>query len=69
MVKEILNSSQLQNLNEDYKNMFKQIAIAEYNPNDEKNKYIISKCNKYTYKINSIKQNGTWLFGEDKIFN
>lgn len=67
--KEILNSSQLQNLNEDYKNMFKQIAIAEYNPNDEKNKYIISKCNEYTYKINSIKQNGTWLFGEDKIFN
>lgn len=58
-----------QNLNEDYNNMFKQIAIAEYNPNDEKNKKIISKCNKYTYKINSIKQNGTWLFSEDKIFN
>lgn len=64
--KEILYSSQLINMNEDYKNMFKQIAIAEYNPNDPNNKYIVSKCNEYTYKLNTIKHNGTWLLGEDK---
>lgn len=64
--KEILYSSQLMTMSEDYKNMFKQIAIAEYNPNDEDNKYIVSKCNEYTYKLNTIKQDGTWLFGEDK---
>ena len=64
--KEILYSSQLQKMDEDYKNMFKQIAIAEYNPNDSDNKYIVSRCNEYTYKLNKIKQNGTWLLGEDK---
>ena len=64
--KEILYSSQLQCMDEDYKNMFKQIAIAEYNPNDTDNKYIISKCNEYTYKLNTIKQDGTWLLGEEK---
>ena len=64
--KEILFSSQLQKMDEDYKNMFKQIAIAEYNPNDSDNKYIVSRCNEYTYKLNKIKQNGTWLLGEDK---
>ena len=53
-------------MNEDYKNMFNQISIAEYNPNDVDNKYIISKCNEYTYKINTIIQDGTWLLGEDK---
>ena len=52
-------------MNEDYKNMFNQISIAEYNPNDEDNKYLISKCNEYTYKINTIIQDGTWLLGED----
>ena len=46
--------------------MFKQIAIAEYNPNDFDNKYIVSRCNEYTYKLNKIKQDGTWLLGEDK---
>lgn len=46
-----------------YINMFKQISVAEYNPNDEKNKYISSKCNEYTRKVNTIKQDGTWLLG------
>ena len=64
--KEIIFSSQLQKMDEDYKNMFKQIAIAEYNPNDLDNKYIVSRCNEYTYKLNKIKQTGTWLLGEDK---
>lgn len=64
--KDILHSSQLNKMNEDYKNMFSQISIAEYNPNDEDNNYIISKCNEYTYKLNTIKQDGTWLLGEDK---
>lgn len=65
--KEILSSSQLQSMDEDYRNMFTQIAIAEYNPNDEDNYYIISKCNEYTYKLNSIEQDGNWQLGEDKI--
>ena len=65
--KDILHSSQLNAMDEDYKNMFKQIAIVEYNPNDEDNKYLISKCNEYTYKINTLNQNGNWLLGEDKI--
>ena len=64
--KDIIHSVQLNVMNEDYKNMFNQISIAEYNPNDEDNKYIISKCNEYTYKINTIIQDGTWLLGEDK---
>ena len=64
--KDIINSAQLKFMNEDYKNMFNQISIAEYNPNDVNNKYIISKCNEYTYKINTIIQDGTWLLGEDK---
>ena len=64
--KEILYSSQLLTMDEDYKNMFKQIAIAEYNPNDSNNKYIVSRCNEYTYKLNKIQQDGTWLLGEDK---
>ena len=64
--KNILNSLQLIAMEEDYKNMFNQIAIAEYNPNDMDNKYIVSKCNDYTYKLNTIKQDGSWLFGEDK---
>ena len=64
--KEIYYSSQLLAMDEDYKNMFKQIAIAEYNPNDSDNKYIVSRCNEYTYKLNNIKQDGTWLLGEDK---
>ena len=50
---------------EDYKNMFKQIAIAEYNPNDPDNKYIVSRCNEYTYKLNAIQHDSTWLHGED----
>ena len=64
--KEIFNSSQLYAMGEKYRNMFKQIAIAEYNPNDPDNKYIISKCNEYMHKLNTIKQDGTWLLGEDK---
>ena len=64
--KDIIHSAQLKSMNEDYKNMFNQISIAEYNPNDVDNKYIISKCNEYTYKINTIIQDGTWLLGEDK---
>lgn len=51
-------------MKENYKNMFKQISIAEYNHNDEKN--IFLKWNEYTYKINTIKQEGTWLLGEEK---
>lgn len=65
--KEILNSSQLHPMDEDYKNMFMQISIAEYNPNDEDNKYIITKCNEYTYKLNSIEHDGSWQLGEDII--
>ena len=53
-------------INEEYKNMFKQVAIVCYNPNDEENKYIISKCNKYTLTLNLIVQDGTWKLGEDK---
>ena len=64
--KDILLSTQLQKMDADYKNMFKQIAIAEYNPNESDNKYIVSRCNEYTYKLNNIKQDGTWLLGEDK---
>ena len=63
--KDIIHSAQLKSMNEDYKNMFNQISIAEYNPNDVDNKYIISKCNEYTYKINTNIHDGTWLFGED----
>ena len=63
--KDIIHTVQLNAMNEDYKNMFNQISIAEYNPNDEDNKYLISKCNEYTYKINTIIQDGTWLLGED----
>jgi transcriptional regulator with XRE-family HTH domain len=63
--KDIIHSAQLKSMNEDYKHMFNQISIAEYNPNDVNNKYIISKCNEYTYKINTIIQDGTWLLGED----
>lgn len=65
--KDIFLSSPLQEMADDYKNMFKQIAIAEYNPNDPNNKYIVSKCNAYTYNLNKINQDGTWKFGEDKI--
>lgn len=64
--KEILYSLQLQSMDEDYRSMFRQIAIAEYNPNDPDNKYIVSKCNEYTYKINTNKQDSTWFLGEDK---
>lgn len=64
--KDIFLSSQLQEMKDDYKNMFRQISIAEYDPNDINNKYIISKCNTYTYNLNTIKQDGTWKFGEDK---
>ena len=63
--KEILSYLQLQSLDVDYKNMFNQISIAEYNPNDSDNKYIITKCNEYTYKLNTIKQDGTWQLGEE----
>ena len=62
----IANMWQLKSMNEDYKNMFNQISIAEYNPNDVDNKYIMSKCNEYTYKINTIIKYGAWLLGEDK---
>ena len=50
--KDIYKSFMLQTLNEEYKNMFKQIAIVDYNPNDKENKYIISKCDKYTLALN-----------------
>ena len=63
--KEILSYLQLQSLDADYKNMFNQISIAEYNPNDIDNKYIITKCNEYTYKLNTIEQDGTWKLGEE----
>ena len=63
--KDILHSSQLNAMDKDYKEMFNQIAIAEYDPNDKDNKYLISKCNEYTYKINALKQDGNWLLGED----
>lgn len=64
--KDIFNCHQLQEMDDDYKNMFKQIAIAEYNPNDVDNKYVVSKCNAYTYNLNNIEQDGTWKFGEDE---
>ena len=64
--KDIYYSSMLQELNEEYKNMFKKVAIVDYNPNKAENKYIISKCNKYTLTLNSIAQDGTWKLGEDK---
>ena len=64
--KEILQSKQLNELNDDYHDMFLQIAIAEYNPNDLENVYNISKCNEYTLKLNNMKQNGKWLLDEDK---
>lgn len=64
--KEILSSKQLQGMEEDYRGMFKQIAIAEYNPNDEDNKYLLSRCNEYTLKLNSMIKDGHWLLGEDK---
>lgn len=63
--KEILSYLQLQSLDDDYKKMFTQISIAEYNPNDVDNKYIITKCNEYTYKLNTIEQDGTWQLGEE----
>lgn len=64
--KDIYHSSMLNLFNEEYRNMFKQVAIASYNPNDEDNKYIVSKCNEYTLTLNSIAQDGTWKLGEDK---
>lgn len=47
--------------------MFKQVTIADYNTNIEVNEYIISKCNKYTLRLNSIIQNVVWKLGEDKL--
>ena len=38
---------------------------STYNPNDIDNKYIITKCNEYTYKLNTIEQDGTWQLGEE----
>lgn len=53
--KDILNSKLLKELDIDYQNYFESIAIAEYNPIDKNNKCIISKCNEYTYKLNTMK--------------
>ena len=64
--KDISNSKLLKELDIDYQNYFESIAIAEYNPIDKNNKYIISKCNEYTYKLNSMKQDGTWLLNVEK---
>ena len=47
--------------------MFKQVTIVDYNTNNEVNKNIISKCNKYTLTLNSIVQDVTWKLGEDKL--
>lgn len=63
--KEMLLSKQLREMEKDYQEMFQQIAIAEYNPNDEDNRYIVSKCNDYTLRLNTIEQDGTWKLNEN----
>lgn len=63
--KEVLLSKQMQYLDDDYKNMFRQIAIADYDPNDENNRYIISGCNDYTLRLNAMEQDGTWKLNEN----
>lgn len=44
-------------INYDLKNRYLHIECE--------NKYIVSKCNEYTYKLNTIKHEGTWLLKED----
>ena len=53
--------------NELYSNELKSLTCTLFSRlDDEENKYIISKCNKYTLTLNSIVQDGTWKLGEDK---
>lgn len=63
--KEILSSKQFRDMEKDYQDMFQQIAIADYNPNDKNNRYIISKCNDYTLRLNTMEQDGTWKLNEN----
>lgn len=55
----------LQDYEADYRDLFRNIAINEYNPMDPDNDYSTSRVNDYTRTLLSTAHNGKWLMGED----
>ena len=50
----------------EYRNLFRKIAISEYDPLDTDNDYSISSVNDYYRTLLSTVHNGRWLMGEDE---
>lgn len=59
------NSLHFAGKDEDYRGLYKGIAINEYNPILKINNYSISRINEYYRKLLSVQHNGMWIMGED----
>lgn len=59
------NSLHFAGKDEDYRGLYKGIAISEYNPILKINNYSISRINEYYRKLLSVQHNGMWIMGED----
>lgn len=63
--KDIHSSEQLMAMDKEYRQLYEQIAVCEYNPMEE-NTYAVTQANAYYRRLNSLKQDGSWLLNEDK---
>lgn len=62
----LMNEPQhLKNFREEYRSLFRAIAISEYNPVNPSNDYSISKVNDYYRTLLEKGHNGVWVMGED----
>lgn len=59
------NSAYLNMCKEEYKDLYKAVAVSEYNPMNPANRYDISKANDYYIKLLSTNHNNQWIMGED----
>ena len=56
----------LKDYDAEYRDLFRKIAIGEYDPLDTDNDYSISGVNDYSRTLLSTAHNGRWLMGEDE---
>lgn len=59
-------TAHLKDYDAEYRDLFRKIAISEYDPLDTDNDYSISSVNDYYRTLLSTAHNGRWLMGEDE---
>lgn len=56
----------LKGYRQEYRQLFRAIAVSEYDPMDETNDYSVSKVNDYYRTLLGAVHNGRWIMGEEK---